>query len=141
MRDQLIAAFKTVFPNGYINVSNGVLGGESLYVTIGLIANRDDCSNRIRENDPMLSNFVVTGTVIESGLRGSSLSTKPQAGSYLAMGRVRFAFRKIKGKDEADMIAKWLKFLNAAKHDVIVERNANNIYNQENIKSEYLQLD
>lgn len=141
MKDQLTAVFKSIFPNGYINVSNGVLGGDSLYITVGLIANREDCSNGIRENDPMISNFVLTGTVLESGLRGASLSVKPEVGSYLAMGRVKFNFRKIKGKDEADMLNKWALFLSKARQEVINQRNANNIYGQEKIKPEYLMLD
>ena len=140
MKEQLISTFKSVFPNGYINVSKGCLGGESLYVTIGLIGKTEDCAYNIRHNDPMMIQFVVTGIVLELGIGGAGIYTKPEVGSYLAMGKVKFPFRKIKGKDETDMLNKWALFLNKAKAEVLNQVNANNLIDQEKIKPEYISL-
>ena len=98
--------FRKSFPNGYFNGRESNNMGKSLSVSFGLISKLDDVSNKIRENDPMLSRLIMFpldkkdfGNGIEVYDTRGSLMVKPEEGSYMAMRGIKFGLKKQKKTD------------------------------------------
>ncbi|EKP0311749.1 hypothetical protein JE959_001775 [Aeromonas veronii] len=142
----ITASFAKYFPNGFIYPSKLPLGGGT-HFRAGIIGKQEDQANSIRDNDPLTVRFAIhempfngeadlgnDKLVIE--FNGSSLSTLPDS-PYLAMGREKIPCRKINNTPEKALAALDKYF--AKVHEVVkAQAETNNIYNQQNIKAEYL---
>lgn len=135
-------AFKKYFPNGYFgySVRKILKPNADLNFVIGLIGDNRDVPNGIRGNDVMHHSFQVEpqgdGKYIISVLNGS-LSIKPEAGSYMAMGTVKTGFRKTTG-DEKKIINTVDKFFK--KLQGLVREHKDNLYGVERINPKYLKV-
>ena len=137
--ERLIESFHKFFPNGFCTISTGCLGG--LTIRIGLIKLSDDCSSRIRENDPMFSAF---GISLRSDPRiaimrwnGSAIAIKSTNPRY-AMEFKKVQFREIMANNEDQAVYLWERYLARLKTEAQKIINEGRLYGQEEIKSEYL---
>jgi hypothetical protein len=140
------ASFAKYFPNGFIYPSKLPLGGGT-HFRAGIIGKIEDQANKIRDNDPLTVRFMLhdmpfNGEAdlgsgkLEIEFNGSSLSTRPDS-PYMAMGREKIPCRKINNTPEKALAALDKYF--AKIHEVVkAQAAANNLYNQESIKEEYL---
>lgn len=145
--DNVESAFKKEFKNGYYlgRLEKG-LGSPHLYFHFSLIGDTKDLSGGYRDNDPMQHKMMIHDPIkLEDGstmekmtielIVGGSLSVKPDADSYLAMGRVKFGWRKKSGslsqieKHLIDYFKKMKK---------VVDANKENIYGASKIDKKYL---
>lgn len=108
LMDRIKSAYMKEFPKGWMNIKiNKGLGDPSLYMMFG-IQPEEKWSSKIKDNDPGLQQMFVYGVTdkeitdkIEADLfRGGSLTVKPEEGSHMAFGRVKFGWRKKKGSIE-----------------------------------------
>ncbi len=94
-------AFHKRFPNGYFNGrAMRQIGDPHIVLALGLIGDLNDCSNSIRDNDPMYFKFMIysdgefENPKNEMKTLTGCLYIKPDADSYYAMQRVKVPFRK-----------------------------------------------
>ena len=123
------SSFKKHFPNGYINIYNRDQEKVDIQFYIGLIGNKNDINNGIRENDPMHHLFVIRqkeDKLIADMLFGG-LSCKPTNPLY-AMDNVKTKFRKTTGDSNkiCTTYDKWFKKLK----ELVIEQGSN-IYKAE----------
>lgn len=96
------AEFNKLFPNGHVFTdTRKTIGRPYIIVSIGMIKDAKDAPSGYRDNDPMMHKYMVDikgeNDYELTLLQGSGISTNPEAGSYLAMGRHKVPFRKSKG--------------------------------------------
>lgn len=136
-------SFLKYFPYGFLVSSQYSLGG-GIHFTAGLIADSTD----YRANDIISLSFGIHDNVkynTEEEIQGKivivfsqhSFSTKPEPGSYLAMGRVKIPARKINNTPEK-AIDSLDKLFQKTAELIKAEVLKNNLYSQENIKEKYL---
>ena len=137
--NSIIETYTKYFPQGYVRGTVSVLGSAPLYV--GLIADKNDCPNEIRDNDRAFGIFHIT---IEDGqlvLERSfhRLTVKPKV-QHNALGFESVSFRKIKAKTPQELAKKFAKymdkFMTMAKEQMLL----NNIYRVEEINPKYLEV-
>src|SRR5205823_8189399 len=103
-------SFLKYFPNGFLGSSQYQLGG-GIHFTAGLISDTADLSSGYRANDIISLSFGIHDNLkynTEDEIQGKiiieftqhSFSTKPEPGSYMAMGRVKIPARKINNTPE-----------------------------------------
>ena len=140
--ETITESFKKVFPNGYIRVGvRSGLGSPYLSVDLGLIEDINDCSNNIRENDPLYTSLMghnLSDTEkFEMENLQSGLNCEPLAGTHYAMSRVKTAYRKttkdLKGTEKS--LANYFK-----KIGKIVKENQDNIYQVAKYDSKYFNI-
>jgi len=104
---EIESEFKKNFSKGWFEPSKGALGG-GIYVKSG-IQSKNEHSNGIKENDPAYQIIVFNGVELGKDLpekfmvevsTGGSLTVKPEEGSHMAQGRVKFGWRKKTGTPE-----------------------------------------
>ena len=121
--------FRKYFPKGFFECSKkkGIDGKPMYSYSFGLIGDINDVPNRIRGNDPMFHSglIFIEGDQLELNPLQSSLYTKPEPGSYLAMGTIKTRMRKTKG-DEAKLIKYFGNFFKKLRK--IVDENKEDIY-------------
>jgi len=137
---QIADSFSKHFPNGYVSSSAGKsIGSMVISVSIGMIKDINDVSNKIRMNDPMSHKFLIhiEGDKYEAvGLQGG-LSIEPEEGSYMAMGRVKTPWRKTLGDSTKVLKAFETFFTRLTK---IVKDNEDNVYGRSRINDKYFKV-
>ena len=119
------------FKNGFIKsrMYKGIGGTNLITFDFGLIANLNDVSHRIRENDPMYHSVMIhCGDLYEKNemeALQSGISTNPPEGSYYAMTSVKTKLRKTKGD-----LKKLEKTLNTffGRLKILMKDNQGNLY-------------
>ncbi|WNA15703.1 hypothetical protein XaC1_60 [Xanthomonas phage XaC1] len=140
-------SFLKYFPNGFLGSSKYQLGG-GIHFTAGLVSNANDISSGYRVNDIISLSFGIHDNVkynTEEEIQGkiviefvqNSFSTKPEPGSYMAMGRVKIPARKINNTPEK-AIESLDKVFQKTAELIKAEVLKNNLYRQENINEKYL---
>jgi hypothetical protein len=135
--NDLEQSFKKQFPKGYFSAfMDQGLSGYQINVRCGLIGDLNDVSNKIRPNDPMFHQWLIflSGDNLEkmevSYLQGG-LDLKPDAGSYLAIKRLKTGFRQFTG-DEKKASKAFDKFF--VKLRGLVDENNGSLFNREMYK-------
>lgn len=131
--------YKKYFPNGYIGITTGCLGSESISIETLLV----DEINVTKHNDPMLINLWLHNAMYETGVLKETvvlekskgfLSINPPKDSFYAMENVKIPFRKTTG--DIDKVYKAIdRFYKRAKD--IVNENESNIYNRDKYNNKY----
>ena len=140
-------SFLKYFPNGFISASKFTFGG-GIYFNANLISDTDDLSGGYRENDIISLSFGIHDNFkyyTEEEIQGklviefsqNSFSTKPEPGSYMAMGRVKIPVRKITAEPEKALVS-LDKYFKKAAELIKAEALNNNLYNQDRIPEKYL---
>lgn len=139
-------AFKAVFPNGYIHVGKVFTG--DLCIQMCMTGDLADVPHRIRENDTMRMTFTFHGMQytsqdditdkIEMEPYYSSICTIPVS-QYYAMGHEKIKTRKTTNTPEK-LLATIKKYINAAGVQVLALKEKNEIYQQDQIKSKYFEI-
>lgn len=92
-----------VFPDSYINVdvSNLMRNDPAIFIKTGLGKDKSEFQNGYLENDPCHHLFSIEGIFSERAVLeiviGGRITTKPEPGSYMALGKVKVPFRKVTG--------------------------------------------
>ena len=126
---QIETSFKTQFPKGFITFRNRKgLSGQIVEMAIGLIGDVNDVSHKIRENDPMFHHWIIfpKGDNMEVSYLQGGLDLHPDAGSYLAIKRIKTGFRQFTG-DEQKIIKSFDKFF--IKLRKLVDENKDQLFN------------
>ena len=127
-------SFLNQFPKGFISVIEGSgFYKDTITIYLGLIADRNDCPNKIRDNDPMMHSLLFfkenDGTYSSSDISGA-LKVNPKEPRF-AMDHVKTKYRKLNG--DAPKISKgmdnWFRKLKS-----IVDENKANIYGADKIQ-------
>lgn len=144
---KVTAAFLAVFPNGWVSVRPLPLGGD-VGMSFGLTRDLEDVSARIRENDTMRMTFAIHGMKfgsdhditdkLEMEPYYAAISTIPRK-QYYAMGHDKIKVRKTTNTPEK-LVETLTRYFKAAGVQVQTLAKANELYNQEKIKSEYLEI-
>lgn len=144
---KVTAAFLAVFPNGWVHVGRLALGGD-VCMAFGLTREQKDCSSNIRENDTMRMTFAIHGMKfgsdnnltdkLEMEPYYSAISTIPRK-KYYAMGHDKIKTRKTTNTPEK-LLETLTRYFNAAGGQVKTLAESNELYNQERIKPEYLEI-
>jgi hypothetical protein len=135
--EKMEQAFRTYFPFGHFVMKERqhILDhGRYLSLSIGLIQNVNDCSSRIRDNDPAHGIFSIEGFAIED-IKGHSLSCIPE-NSYYAMSHRKFGFRKAKKKSYEELLAYMANYFK--KMRVFVDQNKDDIYHVADYDKRYI---
>lgn len=135
-REQLATAiqreYNKVFPNSYCKVSKGCLSDS--YAIQCYLGNPDTWANKIRQNDQMMHSYWIHEPMDDDGkytieCDGISLMINPIE-TYLAMSRIKIAWRKKKNTPEKLIDAMKQHFENMRK---IVYENIDIIYHVEEL--------
>ena len=146
-QEQLKATFKTVFPNGYINVSPLHLGS-GISIFCGLIGDRNDLTNNIRHNDPLTfrsfchdfkadSKEEITGKITIE-FDGVFFSCIPD-NKYMAMRSEKIQVRKINNTPEKVLESMKKTFIKVNKNMQALAID-NQIYNQDSYNLKYFNM-
>jgi len=120
--ETLKSNFYKIFPNGKIGASiySGI-GDPVFSITFVLIGNDNDQSNRIIDNDPVITKFIshlpmvhpTKDTVFQIERLMGDLYVQPPENSFLAMGRVKLPYRKSTGTmtKQIQNLTKYFKFV------------------------------
>lgn len=145
--ESLKAQFLAVFPNGYFNVKPLPLGGD-VGIVMGLTSEQKDCPHNIRENDRMRMVFAIHGMKfgsdeeytekLEMEPYYSAISTIPVS-QYYAMGHEKIKTRKTTNTPDK-LLVTLNKYIQAAGKQVLDLKAKDAIYQQENIKEQYLEI-
>lgn len=139
--------FLSVFPNGYFVARPLPLGGD-VGITMGLTREQADCPHNIRDNDRMRMTFAIHGMkfgdsedyndklIMEPYY--SAISTIPRK-PYYAMGHDKIKTRKTTNTPEK-LIVTLSKYIKTAGQQVKELAEVNEIYQQQNIKEQYLEI-
>ncbi len=139
--------FLKVFPNGFFIARPLPLGGD-VGITMSLTRELADCPHNIRDNDRMMMTFAIHGMkfgdsdeytdkLIMEPYR-SVISTIPRK-QYYAMGHDKIPTRKTTNTPEK-LLATLNKYIRAAGKQVLDLKALNEIYQQENIKEQYFEI-
>ena len=133
LQSDLEQSFKKQFPNGYYSsVIKKSVHGDHIVIRLGLIGCLDDCTNRIRENDPMYDTILiwVNNDRYESTKIIGTIAVNPTNKMY-AMEHKKLRGRTIKGDD-----TKTLKGFDKLFKDLrlLVNENKENIYHADLIQ-------
>lgn len=139
--------FLKVFPNGFFIARPLPMGGD-VGITMSLTRELADCPHNIRDNDRMMMTFAIHGMkfgdsdeytdkLIMEPYR-SVISTIPRK-QYYAMGHDKIPTRKTTNTPEK-LLATLKKYIQAAGKQVLDLKALNEIYQQENIKEQYLEI-
>lgn len=145
-QEQVKALFLKQFPNGYINISKLALGG-GINIRCGLIGDKNDVANQIRENDPMSisifihDNFVFNDEEVELGelvleFKSSRIDVRTDE-QYFYCKSHKIPARKIKANPEK-ALSRLDTYFGRCKAIVTEQASQNNIIKQENIDPKYL---
>jgi hypothetical protein len=127
-------SFKKQFPKGYFNAfMDQGLSGNMINVRCGLIGDLNDVSHKIRQNDPMYHQWLIflSGDNMEVSYLQGGLDLKPDAGSYLAIKRLKTGFRQFTG-DEKKATKAFDKFF--VKLRGLVDENNGSLFNRDMYK-------
>jgi hypothetical protein len=127
-------SFKKQFPKGYFNAfMDQGLSGNMINVRCGLIGDLNDVSHKIRQNDPMYHQWLIflSGDNLEVSYLQGGLDLKPDAGSYLAIKRLKTGFRQFTG-DEKKATKAFDKFF--VKLRGLVDENNGSLFNRDMYK-------
>jgi hypothetical protein len=140
--EKLEQTFKKYFPHGYFHTSKSALfdeDGPTFFYRIGLIGNTRDCSNNIRENDPMNSIFKINGFTIDN-ITGFGIYCTPDRNNpkekYLAMTRRKMNFRKTTKKNLEEVLKYMDKVFQSARQ--FINENAKDIYHVNEYPEHYI---
>lgn len=141
------ANFLKVFPNGYFIARPLPLGGD-VGITMGLTREQADCPHNIRDNDRMRMTFAIHGMKFgDSEEYNDKLMMEPYYSAistiarkqYYAMGHDKIKTRKTTNTPEK-LLATLNKYIQAAAQQVLDLKALNEIYQQENIKEQYFEI-
>ena len=148
---QFVAAvekqFLSVFPNGFFIARPLPLGGD-VGITMGLTREQADCPHNIRDNDRMRMMFAIHGMkfgdtesyddklLMEPYYSAISTIARKQ---YYAMGHDKIKTRKTTNTPEK-LLTTLSKYINDAAKQVLDLKALNEIYQQENIKEQYFEI-
>jgi hypothetical protein len=125
--------FKKEFPNGFFHgIKQNDFGKDYITISLGLIGDKNDVANGIRNNDPMNTTIIIhcnddcSNNEMKSLISG--LYVKPEEGSFLAMKHIKTGLRKTKG--DLNKLQKSLKNY-YAKMKKTVKNNKENIINSD----------
>lgn len=139
---KLEKSIQKMFPNAYVNVSKGALGGyRSRFLEFHLISKVEDKNHRVWINDPARHIFYFEekeGGKIKVEMNMGSIDCLPEEGSYLAMSRDRTKFRARTATPEKIYKALMKTFKNLTIRLLDHKKNENFYY--KNIKPEYFQF-
>ena len=129
------------FPNGYFSAyyKNDWLGNR-IVVKIGLIANVEDCSSRIRDNDVGHGYFQISlnasnDQFVMEAPHGHNLTCVPDPKTFNALSFRRLGFRKTTKKTEKDVINHMNKYFTNFKQ--FVKENKKDIYRLDSYPTKY----
>jgi hypothetical protein len=128
---------KKYFPNGFAATSFSTsFNIPAITFQFGMISDKADVSNGIRLNDPADHMFMISlaNDGFEAKMLRGSISTNPEKGSHMAMGRIKSPFRKTKG-DSKKMLKTFDTFFQRLKK--LIADNKDNIYRSDKIKDKY----
>lgn len=141
------AEFKKVFPNGFFIARPLPLGGD-VGITMSLTGDVADCPARLRDNDRMMMTFAFHTlkfgdqencdyTLLMEPYR-SYINTIPES-KYYAMGKEKIKTRKTNNTLDK-LLVTVKKYINTAGKQVLDLKAKNEIYQQENIKEQYFEI-
>lgn len=127
LHDGIKQAFKTTFPDGWIDsgVGCGQTGG-LIYIEFGLVGDRTQLTSNILDNDPCHHKFLIFAdtSILECKDLVSGISVNPKD-KYLAMSHVKTKYRKTTG-DHARILKSFITFFDRLQKLVI--ENEHDIY-------------
>lgn len=131
---QLTSKYLELFPLGYINAREWKMLGNNIIITVGLIADQNDCSSRIRDNDIGFGKFLINchdnGTfTVKPLFHGLSCVADDK---YSAMSFKGKKYRKSTKKDLTKVLDSLMKHFSEFKQTVI--DNKDKIYRKDNYK-------
>jgi hypothetical protein len=130
LASEIESTYKKIFPKGWVKaLPRNMFKDDFITLSFGLIGEKKEWAQGIRENDPMHMGFI-----IRPGKKGwaseqtqGKLMLNPPEGSYLVMKGLPLKFRKYQG-DSAKTIKAFEKFFKKIK--TAVKDNESNIYNR-----------
>ena len=131
--EKIETEYKKLFPKGWMNIRlDKGLGKEQLYLVFG-IQPKEKWSSNLMDNDPGLQKMFIYGITSEGVgdkleadmITGGSLTVKPEEGSYMAFGRVKFGWRKKSTGSLEDMEKHLINYFKKMKK--VVEDNKDNL--------------
>lgn len=132
---EIESSFLTQFPNCYLEIDESKGISHSIDIEFGLIMNKNELPNSIRDNDPAFHRFIIfvgkDGFEAQATQGGISVETDNK---YLAMEIVKTPFRKTKGN--ADKIIKAFKTF-TVRLKALVKENESKIYKRSMYKDVY----
>ena len=133
--------FKKVFPNGYVNsyARKGFSNNEHIAIKYGLIEDLSDCSNKIRENDPLHTLHMIWTDNDEFTIDHThgQLYVNPRE-KYFAMSSVKTKIRNGKSPTSEKLIAKYIKHFKKVAETV--KQNESDIFGRDKINDKYFQI-
>lgn len=132
----IINAFQKEFPHGFINAGRGSLSTDTMFFSLGLIADKFNLPGNIRNNDPMhhlisvtqVDDDTFTAEFVTGGIMVNPLEP------YLAMSTIRTRFRMATG-DSKKIVQHMTKFF-ARLHEM-VRVHAAEVYGRDRYDDKY----